>query len=868
MRRAYRLALVFLTSSVPWLAPQAAAGQAQAEPPQAVFRSGIELVRLDVRVVDGDGRPVKDLRQDEIEVLENGRPRPIVQFQHIAEPAGSYVEVARRTIGSEVSTNRGAPRGHLYVLVFDQAHITPGNEQRARLAAERFLKTRLRPGDRVALYALPGPGPQVAFTSNVDYVLSELPKIRGGLDRQEPGSIVAMSVFEAYEIIRGDLGVLERVATRASEQAAADLRPVIPRVAAATEALPQLEQLVKSNAQTVVDRADSSTRSFLLMLSDVVHGLAGIEGRKSVVLFSEGFFADNLPREIEQVAAEAAKSYAVFYSFDLNERGVNGTETQPQGGEHQAEIQSRLESLGALAGETDGELVVDARSRLDAALGRIADQSQDYYLVAFEPPPEATGDRSQYHRIKVRVRRAGARLSVRTGYALHDPLSAADRRRAIDRALHAPFPQQALPLDVTTYVMRGPSSGVHRVILCLQADLPVARGSQARTADVVFVAKSARDGRIVASGTDTMPLPRGPAPGRTTALSEYQGQFEAPPGEYLMRVVVREAGGEAGSVDRRFEVRNFDGTDITASDMVLGRRPGGGLPVRAVGYTGDVLSGVFEIYGRRRADLQQVDAEVQLTPLDSMAPVTSVKADLLEVQQVGIGASRGAQIAVPLKGVPPGEYVATAVVRAHGETATQLMREVEVVAGAVPALSTLAPISPPTPAEILQGDLARRFIASLRAGSTDPVLVAAADEAARGAWAKVSALLASPSGNRPAAFHALRGLALFAGQQYDQAAGELQRAFTLDSKSPLAAFFLGWARAWAGNDTGAVSAWRAATFLQPTLVSAYLALADMYMKLAHRELAVQVLREGLNAVQGSRELQGKLAEIERRKVGL
>src|SRR4029079_8759701 len=84
----------------------------------------------------------------------------------IEEPAESYAETARRTSAGEVSTNQGAARGHLYVLVFDQAHISAGNEQRARLAAQEFVRTRLRPGDRVALYALPGPGPQIGFTSD------------------------------------------------------------------------------------------------------------------------------------------------------------------------------------------------------------------------------------------------------------------------------------------------------------------------------------------------------------------------------------------------------------------------------------------------------------------------------------------------------------------------------------------------------------------------------------------------------------------------------------------------------------------------------------------------------------------------------
>ncbi|RPJ57009.1 MAG: hypothetical protein EHM24_29890, partial [Acidobacteria bacterium] len=197
-----------------------AAGRQQGSAnPQAppVFRAGVELVRLDVRVVDDQGRPVRDLAADEIEIEEGGQKRPIVLFQHVAAPPASYLEAARRTIGAEVSTNQGAPRGHLYVFVFDQHHITPGNEQRARAAVDRFVRTRVRPGDRVALYAIPGPGPQLPLSGNTTAALEELPKVRGMLDREVAVGVAPMNLYEAYQISRGDQAVTQRVLARASE---------------------------------------------------------------------------------------------------------------------------------------------------------------------------------------------------------------------------------------------------------------------------------------------------------------------------------------------------------------------------------------------------------------------------------------------------------------------------------------------------------------------------------------------------------------------------------------------------------------------------------------------------------------------------
>src|SRR5687767_2602847 len=114
---AIRLALlVFAAGLAPpldvALGRQAPLDEARGTPQLPIFRSGAELVRFDVRVTDGSGRPLKDLRPEEIEIVEDGAARPILLFQHIDEPSGSYAEAAIRSVSAEVSSNRGAPRGH------------------------------------------------------------------------------------------------------------------------------------------------------------------------------------------------------------------------------------------------------------------------------------------------------------------------------------------------------------------------------------------------------------------------------------------------------------------------------------------------------------------------------------------------------------------------------------------------------------------------------------------------------------------------------------------------------------------------------------------------------------------------------------
>ena len=166
------------------------------------------------------------------------------------------------------------------MLVFDQAHITADNEQRARMAAEQFVRARIRPGDRVALYGFPGPGRQVGFTSDIDRVIAELPNISGSREAVSLGVIGEMRPFEAYEIRRGNRDVLQRVMERMAE--GASRRDTFS------------EMLVEEDARSMVNRANFRARQLLDSLAELITGLRRVEGRKEIILLSEGFYDDNV----------------------------------------------------------------------------------------------------------------------------------------------------------------------------------------------------------------------------------------------------------------------------------------------------------------------------------------------------------------------------------------------------------------------------------------------------------------------------------------------------------------------------------------------------------------------------------------------
>jgi VWFA-related protein len=810
---------------------------ASAQTPQkpSVFRSGVDLVRFDLSVIDADGNPVTDIKPGEVQIIEDGKPLPIVLFQRVREPSGFYSDLSLRAVSAEVTNNDAAPRGHLYIFVFDQQHITPGNEQYGREAAAKFIRTRVRASDRIAVFGVPGPGPDLQFTNDTQRAIAQLDKVRGGLERTVLSGLGRMSLQEAYQVASGDETSADKVMQRIESDLSADVGGTIANEIGAgggskaeqaffNEDHSTKLRIIQENARAIVQRDEAQTRDFLARLSNLLTQFRSVEGRKTVVLFSEGFNDQNVSRDLQDVAAAAAASYCVFYAMDLNRRladltGAGGSTTAVE-----TEMQARTAPLASLATETDGVFVNDASSHMDDALTRIANQSQDYYIAGFLPSEKAVADRGSYRRVQVRVTRAGAHVSARTGYTVPSNTIPIDRKDAIDAALAAPFAQQALKVAYTTYVLRSDATGHPRVVLALGADLPL-RDDKNSTADVVFVLRDARDGRVVASGSDTMPLPDAATPGSYLGHSTYRVQFDAPPGTYLMRAVVREPGGLLGSADRRIQVRDVAGPAVAASDLVLASADGG-LPVRALAYKADGLHGGLEVYGRTPEQLANVRVRVSLEPENGGAART-IDATLADTERVGGGTMRKAAFALPLTDVPPGAYVARATVAEGNEEVAAVSRQLDVREGAAP----VAAPPPVDPRNAAQGPIFAR---------------------ARGEW-----VTAAP----PLAAHATKGFDLFSHGDYASAAAELQQAFDSSQKSAATAFVLGWAWEGAGDDVKAIGAWRAAAAADPSLVAAHLALADAYLRMRNAPLAVQALRAGLDALPNSIELKTKLGQI-------
>src|SRR5262245_21061166 len=149
----------------------------QPQPQQAPsFRSGVEVVSLDVGVVDKQGVPIRGLTAADFVVTVAGQQRRVVTAEFVNRDA-MPVPTPIQNDGAAISTNQGAGIGRLYAFIVDQNTLDLGSARRVTNAASPFF-SRLTFSDRTALTLLPV-GPNISFTWSHDKVLAGLQKVTG-----------------------------------------------------------------------------------------------------------------------------------------------------------------------------------------------------------------------------------------------------------------------------------------------------------------------------------------------------------------------------------------------------------------------------------------------------------------------------------------------------------------------------------------------------------------------------------------------------------------------------------------------------------------------------------------------------------------
>ena len=82
-----------------------AAGAAQSPPDSPTFKAGTTLIEFTVVVTGEDGRHIVDLKQEDVSIVEGGRPRDVAFFHYEGAPPAA-IRVRAQPLAPGIYTNR------------------------------------------------------------------------------------------------------------------------------------------------------------------------------------------------------------------------------------------------------------------------------------------------------------------------------------------------------------------------------------------------------------------------------------------------------------------------------------------------------------------------------------------------------------------------------------------------------------------------------------------------------------------------------------------------------------------------------------------------------------------------------------------
>ncbi|HEV2984672.1 MAG TPA: VWA domain-containing protein, partial [Vicinamibacterales bacterium] len=282
------------------------------QPP--TFRAATDLVEVDVVAQSKDGRFVADLRREEFELHDEGHPQPL-DFLYLVESNSPRLAAKEATADADATggvpqtIRPGTPR--VFVAFFDNRHLTPGGFKRVQAAALTLFSKELRAGDIGAIVS-EGHLANDRFTTNreelVRAVQTARPGQRATARRFDNFQWPRMSDIEAVRIVmNNDSSVL----AAATQRACADEPALCQYVDAA----------VRGKAAQLATDVRAETAQTVQTLLSLLRGLSQFEGRKTVLLLTEGFLAQESWPLVQDAVAEAARANARLYTLDA--RGLD-----------------------------------------------------------------------------------------------------------------------------------------------------------------------------------------------------------------------------------------------------------------------------------------------------------------------------------------------------------------------------------------------------------------------------------------------------------------------------------------------------------------------------------------------------------------
>ena len=410
------LAGLLLACLVPGITGQ----QSSQKPDQDdVIRVDTNLVQVRAVVTDRAGKLVDNLKQDDFEVLENGRSQPVSFFSAVRIENGSTAAAGGRKPADANRPSRSArdvKPARSIILLVDTLHLSIPNLQRAKQQLKEFVDKHVTDEDMVAIVTTSG------SLGVLQQFMRDRRMLKYAIDKI-PAFLRPTTFFTPYlaaQVLTESVGgPMDRSASRSPRNsgstgggAALSVATDIVAQEEFTRDTPPPPDFVRGRAREILGQESLMRRTTWEILRAASDQLAQMPGQRIMAFVSEGFTmlsegggADH--GDFTAATSRAVRSGVMIYSFSPQgltvpvEFTAAAPVSGPEFGRYMGDTRTdQQQTLRSLAGDTGGEAFLNSND-IVAQFRKMIDANRIYYALAYYPEEQGN---NKYRSIKVRVR--------------------------------------------------------------------------------------------------------------------------------------------------------------------------------------------------------------------------------------------------------------------------------------------------------------------------------------------------------------------------------------------------------------------------------------------------------------------------------